>query len=135
MSASVATVRAARVRARADLQVAALGAVREVGAGAKDVAIAAIQNPIMSMVAAVVAIEALQNVRIKDWANRVPVYRGPGGTFSGFEPGEKPLLSQALATTLQTTIITSKTIESLGGLASLIGGIKGLSGAVGGLLK
>lgn len=129
------TTRAARIKARGEIGVAAIAAVRDVGTGAKEIAIAAIQNPIMSMVAAVVAIEALQNVRIKDYANRVPVYRGPGGTFSGFEPGEKPLLSQALATTLQTTIITSKTIESLGGLASVIGGIKGIGGAIGGLLK
>ena len=88
--------------------------------GAKAIIIKALDSPVFNMVASVTLIEWLQTVQIWD-----STPQGPGGQAG---PNRRPLISQALATTLEATIISTEALKSIGGLG-------GLGGLLAGLLK
>lgn len=117
------TTAVARIEAKQANRAAAIEAAGSVAKGAKEIALELIRNPLFSMVGSVVAIELLQRVEIqkvpREWGQ---IQVGPLLQWGWVKT---PLLSQPLATTLESAIITSETIKSLGGL----GGLAGLIGA------
>lgn len=88
--------------------------------GVKDLAIAALQNPMIAMVAAAALIEYLQTVYIKDY-----VVLHPGTGIESLMETKRPFISQPLATTLETVIFTTEGLNALGnGLSGILSILK-----------
>lgn len=81
--------------------------------------IALLNSPAVAMVAAAAIIEALQGIE---------VYKGRGGWVAQegahgqwYNPRIKePLISQGLATTLESVIISTEALKNLGGLGDIV---------------
>jgi hypothetical protein len=80
-----------------------------------------IDSPMLSLVLSVALIEYMQGIQV--WKGKTEIVRGShdGGSWGTININE-PLISQALATTLETAIITTDVIKSVGGtdLAKII---------------
>jgi len=94
--------------------------------GAKELTIAMARLPVFQVVGGCVLIESLQRVYVNQdvWNADKKVW----------EKKASPLISQALATTMEGVIITTSTIQAAGGVAGP-GGLSGLIGSIGGLIK
>jgi len=87
--------------------------------------VAMIGSPVVSMVLATALIEYLQGVEVYKGKSGWVLQEGAHGYW--FNPRIKePLISQGLATTLESVILSSETIKNLGGLGSIAGVLKGL---------
>jgi len=79
-----------------------------------DLAKTAISSPLLSMVIATCAIEALQGVYVwKGKTQQIYKWDPIRGGYNETRHIDEPLISQALATTLEGVIITAKALEAL----------------------
>lgn len=81
----------------------------------RDVTVELLRNPALTIILSAVAIEALQRVYVQTYE---PSIYNPNVMIP---TGKKPLLSQSFATTLESVILTTTAIESMGGLSGLLG--------------
>lgn len=87
-----------------------------------DVAIEVIRNPMLSVVLAAALIEGLQRVQLG--TGRYGWIDDPRAPVSQWGEIKTPLISQAMASTLEGVVITKAALDAFGGL----GGIAGLLG-------
>jgi hypothetical protein len=99
-----------------------IGVARGAGAGAKEIFIEMLRNPIFTLILANVAIEALQLIEINEWQSQP-------GTHAQMQV-KRPLISQGLATTMETIINSTAVLTSL---STALGGAKGLTQIIGAL--
>ena len=94
--------------------------------GAKDLTIQLAKLPVLQVIFGCVLIESLQRVWVSQdyWNERT----------GAWEKKSSPLISQALATTMEGVVVTTSTLSALGGVAGP-GGLGGLIGSIGGLIK
>lgn len=121
-------LRVAKLKARQDLAKQILAGSGRALDGLKDVAIAALGNPIITMIAGAVLIEYLQRVQVNSGRyGMVPQdpSAAPGYTTHVWGPIKTPILSEQLGSTLEGVIITNGAMQALGG----IGGITSLIGS------
>lgn len=113
------------------LQQQVLDLIKSAGSGTKDVAIAALQNPFISLLLANCLVEYSQTVQIYDHSEErwvfVPDPLNPGMGVHQWRTVKvyRPLISQALATTIETIINSTAVVSSLG--PGLIAGIQALA--------
>jgi len=94
--------------------------------GAKDLTIQLAKLPVLQVIFGCVLIESLQRVYVnQDYWNK---------DTQTWEKKASPLISQALATTMEGVVVTTSTLSALGGVAGP-GGLGGLIGSIGGLIK
>jgi len=94
-------------------------------------AIALLGSPVVCMVVATAIIELLQGVEVYKGKKHIEVKQGygppgsPGATEIYWVKEKEPLVSQGLATTLESVIITSETFKNIGGgdIAKLLAGL------------
>jgi len=96
-------------------------ALRELTSAGKEVTLAVLNNPALTIIISAVLIEWLQTIEVKRQV-QAPGGVGPPSTVS------QPLISQGLATTMESVIISAAAITSL---SSALGGAQG----IGSLLK
>jgi len=115
----------AKYNARAANNALWVDALKSTAGGVKDITVAMLANPVISMVGAAALIEYLQTVNIKT-GRQVEAYSGQSHV-KVMVPETRPLISQAFATTLETTIITTQALGAIGN-SGLLGGVVGLLG-------
>ena len=101
----------------------AIDVVKSAGVGSRDILLALLANPVFTLIAANVAIEALQRVKIKTGT----MIRDIRGNTVYEYPETRPLLSQAHATLLETIINTDIALTALGNALNNSGGFAGLA--------
>lgn len=128
--ASGAALKLAKLSARAKREEQLLAILNNTGIGIKEVAVAALNNPVLSVVLANIAIEYAQTIKITTGTEQrlvnVPDPNNPGMGHHEYKnvPVQQPLLSQALATTMESVINTAAVIQSLGGAGGIAGLLK-----------
>lgn len=120
----------AKIEAKTEKDRQILELIRGAGSGTKDVLVAALSNPFISLILANVTVEYLQTITIHDhFEQQLVSVPDPGGSGMGHHEWRtvdirRPLLSQALATTIETIINTEGVLNAFssnaGGLASII---------------
>jgi len=121
-------VKIARINKRAQDNQQLLDLVKGFGSGVKDLGLAALGNPAISIILAAVLVEYLQTVKIKT-GNMLEVSQ-PGTHAKITVPETKQLISDAFGTTIETVVISSAALNSVATAAQgLLPGIAGLLGA------
>jgi len=83
----------------------------------EDVAIELIRNPALAMIMSVVTIEMLQGVKVYKGRDGLIEQVGAHGYYWGHI--QEPLIGQGLATTLESVIISTEALKSIGGIGSI----------------